>query len=48
MICDGAVIFENCEANLRLEMAASDPRNYTASCPTRWIVFNMLRVNPKS
>jgi len=30
MICDGAVIFENCEANLRLEMAASDLRNYTA------------------
>lgn len=29
MICDGAVIFENCEANLRLEMIASDPRNYT-------------------
>lgn len=29
MICDGAVIFENCEANLRLEMISSDPRNYT-------------------
>jgi len=27
MICDGAVIFENCEANLRLEMVASDLRN---------------------
>ena len=29
MICDGAVIFEDCEANLRLEMIPNDPRNYT-------------------
>ncbi|MEN8892856.1 TadE/TadG family type IV pilus assembly protein [Planktotalea arctica] len=30
MICDGAVIFEDCEANLRLEMIPNDPRDYQA------------------
>lgn len=30
MICNGAVIFDDCEANLRLEMIPNDPRNYTA------------------
>lgn len=29
MICDGAVIFEDCEANLRIEMTPNDPRDYT-------------------
>jgi len=29
MICDGAVVFKDCEANLRLEMIPNDPRNYT-------------------
>lgn len=29
MICDGAVVFDDCEDNLRLEMIPNDPRNYT-------------------
>lgn len=29
LICDGAVIFNDCQANLRLEMIPSDPRAYT-------------------
>lgn len=29
MICDGAVIFDDCQANLRLEMIPNDPRSYT-------------------
>ena len=28
LICDGAVIFDDCQANLRLEMIPNDPRNY--------------------
>ncbi|MGH1577594.1 TadE/TadG family type IV pilus assembly protein [Planktotalea sp.] len=30
MICDGAVIFDDCQANLRLEMIPNDPREYTS------------------
>ncbi len=29
LICDGAVIFDDCQANLRLEMIPNDPRSYT-------------------
>lgn len=29
MICEGAVIFDDCEANLRLEMIPNSPRDYT-------------------
>ncbi|MGB7317738.1 MAG: TadE family protein [Planktotalea sp.] len=29
MICNGAVIFDDCQANLRLEMIPNDPRSYT-------------------
>lgn len=29
LICDGAVIFKDCEANLRLEMKPDDVRNYS-------------------
>lgn len=28
MICNGVVIFDDCEANLRLELIPNDPRNY--------------------
>ena len=29
MICEGAVIFDDCQANLRLEMIPNDPRSYS-------------------
>jgi len=30
LICEGALIFDDCQANLRLEMIPNSPRNYTA------------------